>query len=221
MSSSQQNTDSTRVARDPATQSNFDSCAPVHASLDWRVSFEQQKVSGSVTWTFKSLVQGSDVLQHVVLDTKDLAIQAVHLLPAQEGAQSVPLQWEVGVKAAEAIGAPLLIALPAQTVSGKTFCIKIEYETTEACSALGWLNGAQTTSGMLESSSLLGESTHWARLSVCVQSMSGDSCEIPIAMHGHASRQVHVRCIGVLSIPSPAICAALQRERGATAHRAI
>jgi len=106
-----------------------------HASLDLTADFTRQQLKGYVDLTIEQL---APEMRQLTLDTRDLTIHSVRL----QAATPAPLEFKVGKRDA-ILGAPLDITLPA-TLPGKTFVVRIAYETSPNASGLQWLTPAQT-----------------------------------------------------------------------------
>jgi leukotriene-A4 hydrolase len=99
-----------------------------HVELDLRADFAARKLSGTATLDLQT-APGAD---EVVLDTRDLAIQAV------TDAAGKPLRWSFG-EPDSVLGRPLTVSLPAGTRR-----IEVRYATSPTAGALQWLSPAQT-----------------------------------------------------------------------------
>ena len=136
---------------DPAfdyhSYANVDQFRTTHLDLDLRVDFQFKNISGSVTLELKRLDPRSTQL---VLDTKGLMIldvtqKANDVLGATAKNQTIWVSRPFHLEKPDPIlGSALVIDLPPSKKS--TESIKIDYETTEASSALQWLTDKQTSS---------------------------------------------------------------------------
>ena len=135
---------------DPAfdyhSYANVDQFQTTHLDLELRVDFKFKTLAGSVTLQLKRLDPRSTQL---VLDTKGLMIldvtqKATDVLGATDKSQTTwvsrPFHFE---KPDPILGSALVIDLPPSKRG--TESIKIDYETTEASSALQWLTEKQTS----------------------------------------------------------------------------
>ena len=104
-----------------------------HIALDWTVDFDASVLKGSATLTIVSAVEG---LSRVVLDTRDLAVEAV----AVDGK---PVAFSLG-PVHEAFGAALTVALGAPLAKGGECRVAVSYATSPNSTALQWLTAAQT-----------------------------------------------------------------------------
>ena len=136
---------------DPAfdyhTYANVDQFRTTHLDLDLRVDFQFRNISGSVTLELKRLDPRSTQL---VLDTKGLMIldvtqKANDVLGATAKNQTIWVSRPFHLEKPDPIlGSALVIDLPPSKKG--TESIKIDYETTDASSALQWLTEKQTSS---------------------------------------------------------------------------
>lgn len=136
---------------DPAfdyhTYANVDQFRTTHLDLDLRVDFQFKNISGSVTLELRRLDPRSTQL---VLDTKGLMIldvtqKANDVLGATDKNQTIWVSRPFHLEKPDPIlGSALVIDLPPSKKG--TESIKINYETTEASSALQWLTEKQTAS---------------------------------------------------------------------------
>jgi leukotriene-A4 hydrolase len=116
-----------------------------HVALDLDVSFEKKELSGHVDLTVdrQSLNAGT-----LVLDTQDLDIRSVSMLP-KFGGLPTPLTFRIGDEQ-KYLGRPLRIEMPAvgyvagSLEEAKRSIIRIDYRTRPQASGLQWLTPAQT-----------------------------------------------------------------------------
>src|SRR6204780_4737678 len=135
---------------DPAfdyhSYANVDQFRTTHLDLDLRVDFKFKTITGAVTLELKRLDPRSTQL---VLDTKGLMIldvtqKATDVLGATAKKQTIWVSPPFHLEKPEPIlGSALVIDLPPSKRG--TESIKIDYETTEASSALQWLTEKQTS----------------------------------------------------------------------------
>lgn len=121
---------------DPTSQANWKEVASQHLDFQWYLDFDGHKIHGSVTHTMTVLKSNLDT---VVFDTGYLEVQAVTV----GGATA---QWKLGT-ADPVMGSALIITLPTAAAAGSTISVKIQYNTTPECKALGWLTKEQTMGG--------------------------------------------------------------------------
>ncbi|XP_037072530.1 leukotriene A-4 hydrolase-like [Pollicipes pollicipes] len=117
---------------DPSSFSCPEKAAVTALNLKLRVDFAAKALVGSAELTVER--RQADAT-HVVLDTRDLDVSAVTDLDA-----GAPLEWSEGAVHA-ALGRPLTVQLPA---GGGAARLAIQYSTRPACTALAWLEPAQT-----------------------------------------------------------------------------
>jgi leukotriene-A4 hydrolase len=135
---------------DPAfdyhSYANVDQFRTTHLDLELKVDFKFKTLAGSVTLELKRLDPRSTQL---VLDTKGLMIldvtqKATDVLGATAKNQTIWVSRPFHLEKPDPIlGSALVIDLPASKRG--TESIKIDYETTEASSALQWLTEKQTS----------------------------------------------------------------------------
>lgn len=116
------------AAPDPHSYANSEALRVRHAHIDLSVSFERRQLAGFVELTLERRDPGA---RELVLDTRELAIEAVHAIDGDG----------VYRKAAYTLGAPdpilgraLRIALDAH--AGR---VRVHYRTSPAASGLQWL----------------------------------------------------------------------------------
>ncbi|GAA5904016.1 hypothetical protein JCM5296_002508 [Sporobolomyces johnsonii] len=126
---------------DNATQSNFHDIRTTHLSLDWIVDWQQQIIRGSVTHSLTALKDGVD---KVIFDSSYLSIKRCFVVA--EGGQEEELTFDLP-KRHKSLGSALTVQLPKALKEGDKCELKIEYGTTDGCTALGWLTAEQTDSG--------------------------------------------------------------------------
>ena len=103
-----------------------------HLALNLTVDFDRQILAGTATWQLANPGSSPDL----VLDTRDLAIEAVDALDA--AGQPTPAAFSL--EPADAVlGQPLRIVLPAGATA-----VRIAYRTAPTAAALQWLAPAQT-----------------------------------------------------------------------------
>jgi leukotriene-A4 hydrolase len=135
---------------DPAfdyhSYANVDQFRTTHLDLDLNVDFKFKTIAGSVTLELKRLDPRSTQL---VLDTKGLMIldvtqKATDVLGATSKGQTIWVSRPFHLEKPDPIlGSALVIDLPPSKRG--TESVKIDYETTEASSALQWLTEKQTS----------------------------------------------------------------------------
>ena len=116
-----------------------------HVALDLDVSFQKKELSGHVDLT---VVRESMSPGTLVLDTRDLDIRSVSMLP-KFGGLPTPLTFKIGDEQ-KYLGRPLRIEMPGVAgVAGtleaaKQSIIRIDYRSRPQASGLQWLTPAQT-----------------------------------------------------------------------------
>ncbi|CAI4050182.1 bifunctional aminopeptidase/epoxide hydrolase SKDI_14G2770 [Saccharomyces kudriavzevii IFO 1802] len=121
---------------DQSTLSNYRSFAVLDTDLNLSVSFDKSTISGSVTFLLKQLYDDEKKSSEVHLDSSYLDVQNVQIEGTEVGFQIEPRK--------EPLGSRLVIANPS---SSDKINLKIQFCTTEKCTALQWLNGKQTKGG--------------------------------------------------------------------------
>jgi leukotriene-A4 hydrolase len=102
-----------------------------HVALDLAANFDAHILAGTATLTIQAVPSADEV----VLDTKDLTIDAVR---AEDGS---PLTYRLG-DADPILGRPLRVALP-----GNRRTVVVQYRTSPDAPALQWLSPSQTAGG--------------------------------------------------------------------------
>lgn len=119
----------------PLDPHSYASRSPVrvhHLALSLSVDFDQHTLAGTATWQLANPTAGTEL----VLDTRDLTIEAVEVLDANGQSTLTPFILD----AADAVlGQALNITLPASTTA-----VRITYRTAPTAAALQWLAPAQT-----------------------------------------------------------------------------
>ncbi|KPV73418.1 uncharacterized protein RHOBADRAFT_55163 [Rhodotorula graminis WP1] len=125
---------------DQATQSNYKDLYSTHIDLEWHVDWSQRCIRGSVTHHLEFARNGID---KVVLDSSYLAVKRAYLTSSP----SRNLDFSLPSKRHPNLGSALTIKLDKPYNKGDKLELVIEYNTTDECTALGWLEAAQTDSG--------------------------------------------------------------------------
>lgn len=123
-------------ALDPLSFARYDQVRTSALHLDLQADFQKKSLRGSAQLQLNWL---DDKARDVVLDTRDLKVDAVQMQDAQGKWKKV--KFAMGAVDAEK-GQALTITLPSQAKQ-----IKITYQTSPKASALQWLTPAQTMSG--------------------------------------------------------------------------
>lgn len=124
-------------ARDVHSYANTRQFLVEHVALDLTTDFVASRLSGEAQLRLKRLEREARAL---ILDTRDLDIREVALLPQSGAAQT--LKYSLGPRDA-LLGAPLTIALPTQLDAGE-LTLRIRYRTSPNASGLQWLTPEQT-----------------------------------------------------------------------------
>jgi leukotriene-A4 hydrolase len=125
----------TNPPRDPNTLSNYNNWLTAHTTANFEILFEEQKLSGNVILTLKSITNSET--EEIILDTSYLDISEVKV----NGKSST---WEL-LPRIEPYGSALKILLEAGIPVDQTVEVLIYVSTTKSCTALQWLTPAQTS----------------------------------------------------------------------------
>lgn len=121
---------------DPSTLSNYGNFQVKHTTLDLDVKFDAKKLAGSILLDMMTLCEGSKI----VLDTSFLEIKDISINEKQ--VTDFVIRDRV-----EPLGSALQIN---HSYNGQQdLKLKINYETTESCTALQWLDPQQTNGKQL------------------------------------------------------------------------
>ncbi|KIM39154.1 hypothetical protein M413DRAFT_447486 [Hebeloma cylindrosporum] len=118
---------------DTATQSNYADIATQHVAFDWTIDFEAKVLSGSATHDMKL---SRDSVEEAIFDTGDLDVSAISV-------DGKVVEYELKPKH-PVMGSALHVPLPKNLSKGSSVTVEIKYKTTEACTALQWLDKNQT-----------------------------------------------------------------------------
>ncbi|ODV86712.1 hypothetical protein CANARDRAFT_174774 [[Candida] arabinofermentans NRRL YB-2248] len=121
--------------RDPSTNSNYYNFNLKKSTLDIEVLFDKKILIGSITLELDVL----NSIDNIILDSSYLNIKNTIV-----NGESVDFKVE---PRKEPLGSPLIINYSTDKLS--TITLKIEYETTDKCTALQWLSPEQTDDGKL------------------------------------------------------------------------
>ena len=118
------------------TFSNYDIIFQTNINVHFIVDFDNKKVDGEVTISFKALEDG----EVIILDTKSLIIKTIKDNTGNELDFKLDNYYRL-----ESHGVPLKIYK--EYSKDDTFDITIEYSTTKDCMAIDWLEPEQTSGG--------------------------------------------------------------------------
>ncbi|KAI9025948.1 peptidase family M1-domain-containing protein [Phycomyces nitens] len=124
---------STHLIKDPSSLSNLLEVQTTHLHLDWKIDFENKRIYG---FALLDLIALTDNVTKVVLDTSYLDLKAVSL-------EGQDLEYHVAERNAS-LGSALTIQLPKALSEGDKIKLKVEYSTTEKCTAVQYLSPEQT-----------------------------------------------------------------------------
>jgi leukotriene-A4 hydrolase len=117
---------------DTATQSNYAVISSEHIHLAWKIEWDAQLVTGTVTHSMIAHASTNEV----VFDTSFLTINSVHV----KGGGA--LHYDLGERH-DVMGSALNVKLGGVIEKGDRIDIIIEYSTTKDCTALGWLTSGE------------------------------------------------------------------------------
>ena len=118
------------------TFSNYDIISQTNINVHFIVDFDNKKVDGEVTISFKAIEDG----EVIILDTKSLIIKTIKDNTGNELDFKLDNYYRL-----ESHGVPLKIYK--EYSKDDTFDITIEYSTTKDCMAIDWLEPEQTSGG--------------------------------------------------------------------------
>ena len=125
------------VSPDCCTLSNYFSIKTTSIDLDLTIAFPSTPSKpGIISGTAKHSFVAQEPIDHVILDTSFLKINKIF-------SGSTSLDYTLA-KRKEPYGSALTIQLPKQLDKEETTEFSIEYETTDFCTAVQWLNPEQT-----------------------------------------------------------------------------
>lgn len=128
-------TDATTAQRDPNTLSNYTTWRTQHITADLEIDFAGKRLVGNVKLKMKAMKEKSE--GKVVFDTSFLDIKDVQI----EGKK---VKWDLAERS-EPYGSPLSIHLGSDSQKDTEIEIEVTLATTEKCSALQWMEPAQTS----------------------------------------------------------------------------
>ncbi|WWC63102.1 leukotriene A-4 hydrolase/aminopeptidase [Kwoniella dejecticola CBS 10117] len=129
-------TPSSPFDKDGATLSNYLDVVTRHIDFRWEINWDTKTFHGYAELTMESKKEG---VREVRLDTSYLDVRGVEI-----GGKGV--EYSISERI-EVMGQALKIVLPEPLNKGETTTIKVTYSTTKECTAVGWLEPAQTKSG--------------------------------------------------------------------------
>jgi hypothetical protein len=117
---------------DTATQSNYAVISSEHIHLAWKIEWDAQLVTGTVTHSMIAHASTNEV----VFDTSFLTINSIHV----QGGSA--LHYALGERH-DVMGSALNVKLGRVLEKGDGIEIIIDYSTTKDCTALGWLTSGE------------------------------------------------------------------------------
>jgi len=122
--------------RDPNTLSNYNAWRTRHTTAEFDIDFDAKRLKGTVSLTLEKLSKDASP---IVLDTSYLDI--VNVKVANEDAI-----FNLAASRIEPYGSPLTITVDSHhQAHGNQLTVSIELQTTAECTALQWLQPAQTS----------------------------------------------------------------------------
>lgn len=121
--------------RDPNTLSNYNSWLTTHTTANFEVLFEEQRLSGNVVLTLKSITNAET--KEIIFDTSYLDVSEVKV-------NGKLAKWELLARL-EPYGSGLKIFLDDGIPADQTVEVLIYISTTKSCTALQWLTPEQTS----------------------------------------------------------------------------
>ncbi|CUA75782.1 leukotriene-A4 hydrolase [Rhizoctonia solani] len=118
---------------DPVTQSNYSEITTKHVHFDWAIDWKQRIISGSAT---HDLIANEDDVKQVIFDTSYLEIAGVEVA-------GVAVKYDLKQRH-PVMGSALVVSLASALRKGDQIVLRIKYNTTTHCTAVGWLDKAQT-----------------------------------------------------------------------------
>ncbi|KAI8894300.1 peptidase family M1-domain-containing protein, partial [Globomyces pollinis-pini] len=119
---------------DPNSYANTHEIVITHAHLNWNINFNQKLITGSVELSFKAITHGVSL---ILLDTRYLSIKSI------SDTESTDVKFQY-LENHSKFGTPLQIQLNHPLQSNEAIKLVIEYQTTDNCTALQWLDKNQT-----------------------------------------------------------------------------
>lgn len=117
---------------DASSNANYTVWSTVHTALEVSINFNTKALEGKALLTMKCMAASSEI----TLDTSHLTIKSVLV-------DATPSKYELKSRK-EPLGQALVIRLPSAAASEEERLLEIDYSTTDSCTALQWLEPAQT-----------------------------------------------------------------------------
>ena len=124
------------ATRDPCTFANYNAWRTRYTTVDFKLDFEGQRLTGSVSLDMESQTEKES--KEVILDSRFVKVNSVKV-------NSTEAKWELKDHS-EPFGSPLHIVVP-EAAKGEVIDVTIDLETTSKCTALQWLTPAMTSNG--------------------------------------------------------------------------
>ena len=130
----------TDSSADCCTLSNYLSIRTTAIDLTLTITFPcTPSTPGIISGTAKHSLQAAESVDHVIFDTSFLKINKIF-------SGTSPLEYTLAERK-EPYGSALTVQLAKELNKEETTEVSIEYETTDACTAVQWLNPEQTFGG--------------------------------------------------------------------------
>lgn len=150
---------------DMHTQANVEDFSPQHIEIDWLVDWDKKILQGQVIHT---LSLAKENVGTITLDTSYLEIRKVSLIKENDSDEELSFKLE---KRRGTLGSALSIQIGKHR-KGDKIKVRIYYETTPKCTALGWLNAEQTESKSMPFLYSQAQAIHARSMLPCVDSPS-------------------------------------------------
>ncbi|RPA87615.1 leukotriene A-4 hydrol [Ascobolus immersus RN42] len=125
------------AAYDPNSLANIAVFRTTHVTLDVALDFKKSAVHGTATLRLLSLSDNDGVTKEVILDSSYVDVQGI------EANGETVNGWKLEDRK-EPYGSALRIPLKEAVKNGKEVDIKIQFSTTDKCTALQWMEPSQT-----------------------------------------------------------------------------
>lgn len=130
-------TDTTiNTPRDPNTLSNYNNFLTKHTTANFSIDFEKKRLSGNIILKLESI--SNSETKDILLDTSHLDIKDINIKGGNIS------KWQL-LPRFEPYGSALKISIEQEAEKGQVLEVDIQLQTTEECTALQWLNPAQTS----------------------------------------------------------------------------
>ncbi|KAL8927508.1 MAG: hypothetical protein Q9208_002313 [Pyrenodesmia sp. 3 TL-2023] len=125
-----------KTPRDPNTLSNYNNFLTKHTNANFSIDFETKRLSGNVILKLESI--SNSETKDILLDTSHLDIKDINIKGGNIS------KWQL-LPRFEPYGSALKISIEKEAKKGQVLEVDIQLQTTEECTALQWLDPAQTS----------------------------------------------------------------------------